>query len=320
MALPIISPPSKPEHSRSPSAAIPPARGRLQSRLLVWVVMPILCVLDAGRTVGLTLDAPRLHTLVLESVGISLCFALLAWRLKAATPKAAASGGVICLCVMYGTQAYRAPAAHSALTPLVELFVLTFLATRAGRKRKAASGLAESRSGRTSSQVVANLGFAALFGFPLGEIATVLIWPRSNAHINSMVIFVCTLAALAEATADTVSSEIGQAFGGTPLMLTTLRRVPPGTDGAISLKGTIAGIAAAGIIAATGAPALGMSSAECAVAFAAGVAGLFFDSMLGATVERKGWLGNDLVNFSSTAFAAAVALLAIRLGQSYLIR
>lgn len=128
------------------------------------------------------------------------------------------------------------------------------------------------------------------------------------------------LAALAEATADTVSSEIGQAFGGKPFMLTTLRRVPPGTDGAISLTGTLAGIAAAAIIAATGAPALGMSPAACAIAFAAGVAGLFFDSLLGATVERKGWINNDLVNFSSTAFAAAVALLAIRISQNYLFR
>jgi uncharacterized membrane protein len=44
------------------------------------------------------------------------------------------------------------------------------------------------------------------------------------------------------------------------------------------------------------------------IALGAGVVGLFFDSLLGATVERRGWLGNDLVNFSSTAFTAALAL------------
>jgi len=121
------------------------------------------------------------------------------------------------------------------------------------------------------------------------------------------------LAALTEATADTVSSEIGQAFGGRPFMLTTLRRVPPGNDGAITLVGTLAGIAGAAIIAAVGAPAMGMSARECLVAFVAGVLGLFFDSLLGATMERRGWLGNDLVNFSSTAFAAVVSLAAIRL-------
>jgi uncharacterized protein (TIGR00297 family) len=102
-------------------------------------------------------------------------------------------------------------------------------------------------------------------------------------------------------------------------MLTTLRRIATGTDGAISLTGTLAGIAAAALIAATGAPALGMSFAECLVAFAAGVAGLFFDSLLGATVERRGWIGNDLVNFTSTAFAAALSLLAIRFAQPWLL-
>jgi uncharacterized membrane protein len=40
---------------------------------------------------------------------------------------------------------------------------------------------------------------------------------------------------------------------------------------------------------------------------------LFFDSLLGATAERKGWIGNDLVNFTSTAFAAGVAALVYRL-------
>jgi uncharacterized protein (TIGR00297 family) len=195
----------------------------------------------------------------------------------------------------------------------MELFVLTFLATHAGRKRKATSGLAESRSGRTTSQVVANLGFAALFAFPLSSIIVFRIWRSDDARLGSIVTGVCVIAALAEATADTVSSEIGQAFGGTPFMLTTLRRAPPGTDGAISLKGTLAGIAAAAIISATGAPALGMSSAECAVAFAAGVAGLFFDSLLGATLERRGYLGNDLVNFASTLFAALAAVAAQRI-------
>jgi uncharacterized membrane protein len=43
--------------------------------------------------------------------------------------------------------------------------------------------------------------------------------------------------------------------------------------------------------------------------FAAACAGLFFDSVLGATLERRGWLGNDLVNFCSTLFAAAIVLI-----------
>jgi uncharacterized protein (TIGR00297 family) len=201
---------------------------------------------------------------------------------------------------------------HSGLAPLIVLFALTHEATRMGRERKTAKGLAEDRKGRNAAQIVANLGAAAWASsycfYTFRHIAHGWQWPSIVAAFQMPM-----LAALAEATADTVSSEIGQAFGGTPFLLTTLRRVPPGTDGAISLRGTLAGVVAAAIVAATGAPALGMSFGECLVAFGAGVAGLFFDSLLGATVERKGWLGNDLVNFASTAFSATLALLVMRL-------
>jgi uncharacterized membrane protein len=44
------------------------------------------------------------------------------------------------------------------------------------------------------------------------------------------------------------------------------------------------------------------------ISCAGGVFGLFFDSLLGATLERRGWLNNDAVNFLSTASAAAFAL------------
>jgi uncharacterized membrane protein len=48
------------------------------------------------------------------------------------------------------------------------------------------------------------------------------------------------------------------------------------------------------------------------IALAAGAGGLFFDSFLGATMERRGWIGNDLVNFASTLFAAVLAAVCCR--------
>lgn len=44
---------------------------------------------------------------------------------------------------------------------------------------------------------------------------------------------------------DTVSSEVGKAYGRTTYLVTTLERVPRGTEGAVSLEGTLAGMAAA---------------------------------------------------------------------------
>ncbi len=100
-----------------------------------------------------------------------------------------------------------------------------------------------------------------------------------------------------------------------PVMLVGLRRVDSGTDGAVTLLGSGAGVVAGILVAAVGAWALRLGILEAAIAAAAGICGLFFDSLLGATVERRGWLGNDLVNFTSTVFAAVLAAAVYRLSS-----
>jgi uncharacterized protein (TIGR00297 family) len=119
--------------------------------------------------------------------------------------------------------------------------------------------------------------------------------------------FALGLAALAEVAADTLSSEIGQVLGGRPRMITTLRYADPGTDGAVSPAGTLAGVASAGLVAVAGSVAMHGGPAMVWISWSGGVFGLFFDSLLGATFERRGWLNNDMVNFLSTAGAAAFA-------------
>lgn len=87
-----------------------------------------------------------------------------------------------------------------------------------------------------------------------------------------------------------------------------LRTVEAGTDGAVSLAGTLAGVLAAGIVAAIGTLALGGNQTMFWVSCAGSVFGFLFDSLLGATLEKWSWLNNDAVNFLSTAGAAAFAL------------
>src|SRR6266404_6157065 len=52
------------------------------------------------------------------------------------------------------------------------------------------------------------------------------------------------LFALAEAATDTVASEIGQYRGPDARLISTWERVPAGTDGGITIPGSIAGMAA----------------------------------------------------------------------------
>ena len=264
--------------------AIPRARDRMQSLWLVVLMVPALILGAVGSCFGMALSAqgglPRFP------VVFSVAFAVLVWAMRSATLPAAGVGLLVCLTLsLRGSGSFFG---RPGLSALIVLFVLTFAATRYGRQKKESRGLAEARSGRRASQVVANLGVAAVFA--------ALGW------------YGACLAALAEATADTVSSEVGQAIGGPTWLITKFRRVPAGRDGGVSVAGTLAGLVGAGLVVMVGLPGL-VRWRDGVVVFVCACAGLAFDSVLGATVEERGWLGNDLVNFCSTLFAAGLARL-----------
>ncbi len=87
-----------------------------------------------------------------------------------------------------------------------------------------------------------------------------------------------------------------------------MRAVDAGRDGAVSLPGTLAGVVAAVAVAGAGSWALRGDLTLFGVSCGGAVFGLFFDSLLGATLESWDWLNNDTVNFLSTASAAGAAL------------
>ncbi len=246
------------------------------------------------------------------TLGISAIFGLIVWKMRAGTAGAALTGALITASLMFSTTKYPYEYSwlHGGLTPLLAVFVLTWAATKIGRAKKERLGTAESKQGRNAAQVAANLGVAALVSFPFQAIT-----PDKNlVNLLGTVTAFAALAALAEAAADTVSSEIGQVLGGRPRLITTLRSVDPGTDGGVTLAGSCFGILAAAVVSATAIAASrgdlqdGFFWIQAAVVTLAGTVGLLFDSVLGATVERKGWLNNDSVNFLSTACAALFAL------------
>ena len=171
------------------------------------------------------------------AVGLSALLGLVTWRLRAATPAAAVNGRnhhgqphVFHCRVPLSALAYG-PDAHAGG------FRARLCRHQVGRAKKERLGTAERRMGRSASQVAANLGFAALVSS--GPVQYWLLDCRWIPHhvAAQAPFFALALAALAEAAADTVSSEIGQVLGGRPRMITTLRAVNAGKDGAVSLAG-----------------------------------------------------------------------------------
>lgn len=217
------------------------------------------------------------------TLGITLTFALAAWLMHGVSRSGALAGAMVAFIV--------AGRDLRLFWMLVVVFFVTFAATRAGGSRKRELKMAEAESGRSASQVISNLGVAAL------ALALPSFTPA----------YLLALAALAEVAADTTSSEIGAALATRTVLISTWESVPSGTDGGISLSGTIAGIGAAAITAAC-AMGFGLTNAFGVLTIACcGIAGMLVDSLLGATLENRGYLNNDLVNLLSTAVAACLA-------------
>jgi uncharacterized protein (TIGR00297 family) len=281
-----------------------------QSKLVLLVVLPF-----AGADVVLQTHwwMTQWVPVAVWTVGLSLLLGLVTWKLRAATPGAAVAGVAITASLMFSTTNFPYDPWHTALLPVLAVSLLAYIATRLGQRQKECLGTAEDGRGRAASQVVANMGVAAIVSSEYAQSSMIGSHWFPASSLAPTLLFSVGLAALAEAAADTISSEIGQVFGGPPRMITTLRTAEPGTDGAVSLTGTLAGVIAAAVVAAVGTFALRGDRTMFAVSCAGGVFGLFFDSLLGATLERRGRLNNDAVNFLSTASAAAFALILLAL-------
>jgi uncharacterized protein (TIGR00297 family) len=96
------------------------------------------------------------------------------------------------------------------------------------------------------------------------------------------------------------------AYPGKTVLLTSWKAVSPGVDGGVSLRGTLAAVVAATLISGA-AVALKLVPAHFTLAIIyAGVLGSLVDSLIGALLERRGMLSNDIVNLLSTAAAVGI--------------
>jgi len=223
-------------------------------------------------------------------VGITLGFALLGYLIAGVSRSGAVAGAGVCFSLFWG-------AGPGAFLGLLSVFGLTWVATRTGLAAKRGRGIAEESGGRTGSQVLANIGLAAACA-------------AGYAVFRERWMLLGMVAALAEPAADTVSSECGQALSERAFLISSFERVPAGTDGGVSVLGTLSGALASLVVSVVCVEACGLPPRWIWLATTAGFVGMVADSILGALVERRGWMGNDAVNFlgTVTAMVAAVGL------------
>lgn len=225
------------------------------------------------------------HSIVYTTLVVA---ALISYRTKKLTLSGAAMGTLAGLLIYKG-------AGLPGLILLATFFIVGTLATKWQINNKAAIGAAEKNKGRrTAGQVLANAGVAAILGL--------MGWQSPD---KTAIIQVMIAGSFAAATADTLSSELGMIYGRRFFNILTFKKDACGLDGVISIEGTLIGLAGAMLIA-----SIYSTSTNCGMSFwwitLAGVIGNLVDSILGAALERRKFISNNLVNFLNTLAGAMI--------------
>jgi uncharacterized protein (TIGR00297 family) len=172
---------------------------------------------------------------------------------------------------------------------LLVFFVVGDMATKYRYSFKKKLGLEDISSIRCSENVIANGIVPVIF--------SIALMPAS------------LIASISTALSDTLSSEIGTAFGKKPVLITNFKKVKVGAHGGITREGTIAGLFGTLLIGSI-AGLMGLMPLHSAIltSVICGSFGFIFDSILGATIQSKGYVNNSQVNLLATAVGGLLAI------------
>ncbi|MEH2220423.1 MAG: TIGR00297 family protein [Nostoc sp.] len=185
--------------------------------------------------------------------------------------------------------------------------------TRIGMAEKEAEGIAEKRSGaRGPENVWGSALTGALCALGVGIINSGFLVPSLQSLVPNpqSLLLLGYVASFSTKLADTTASEVGKAYGKSTFLITTLKPVPRGTEGAISLEGTLAGIVASIAIAFVGWGVGLIDLLGVAWCILAAFIATNLESVIGATLQSKyTWLTNEVVNIFNTLIGAIAAVL-----------
>jgi len=186
-------------------------------------------------------------------------------------------------------------------------FLVGSAVTRIGMERKEAAGIAEQRSGARGPENVwgsaLTATLCALSAYAVGGTQSVNTWTVVSLLVLGYV------ASLSTKLSDTCASEVGKAYGQRTFLITTFEPVPPGTEGAVSLEGTLAGLVGAAAIALVAWAVHLITPLEIPLCIVAAFVATNLESVIGATLQdRYSWLTNEIVNIINTLIGAVVAI------------
>lgn len=219
---------------------------------------------------------------------------LVSYFAKKLTAFGAFTGGVVAVSIYLGS-------GMAGIAGLAAFFLLATLATSHKKQYKSELKELHHEQIRNAWQVLANGGIAAICG------AFAYLSPE-----NALVFQLMLAGSLASATADTLSSELGSVYGKRFYNILTSKPDERGKDGVVSIEGILIGLVGSAAIAAVYSLYFGFNTMFYLIILA-GTAGNLIDSLLGATLERKGSIGNNTVNALNTFIAAIIVWLLYQL-------
>ncbi|MBD2767504.1 DUF92 domain-containing protein [Hymenobacter sp. BT664] len=219
-------------------------------------------------------------------LGVGMAYSLRTGKL---TPAGVWTGGLLGLLIFLGS-------GFAGIGFLALFFGLGSAASAWKAADKRRLGLAEANEGRrTAGQVLANAGVAGLLGL--------LGWQLPAYAPLAQLMLAGSFAA---ATADTLASELGNVYGRRYYNVLTWRPDTRGDNGVVSVEGTVLGLAGSALVAGAYCVSFGWGPAFGWL-LVAGTVGNLVDSVLGATLERRHFVTNNVVNFINTLVGACTA-------------